>query len=113
MIIVENIYEAMLVAAFFAPLHWFAMVGAALAIILLRKRLGTLVAAGLIVMIAVTTWLGSLWLAAQCTGCNLVDRIYQTETRWGFLFWEIAFFGILLALQAYSARQARQIKKET
>jgi hypothetical protein len=110
-ILAENIYEAMLSAAVFATLHWLAMVVTVSAVIIVRKRIGTLMAVGLIVIIAVTTWFGSIWLANQCVSCNYVDRIYQTEIRWGFLFWQMALLGILLALQAFSALRAKRIEK--
>jgi hypothetical protein len=108
----EDIYEAMLVSVFVAPLVWLAIISASFAAIFLRKRIGTLAAAGLITAIAIVTWFHSIWIENQCVNCNHVARIYQIETRWGLVFWAIAFLGILLAMQAYSARQAKRIEKE-
>jgi hypothetical protein len=109
--ILEDIYEAMLVAAFIAPLLWLSIVVAGMAIILVRRRIGTLVAIGLIVTLAAVTWFGTIWRDSLCVQCNHVSRIYQMETRWGLLFWEITFLGFLIVLQARAAWRAKRIEK--
>ena len=102
----------MLIAAVFAPAFWAGTLFAGLAIVAVRKRIGTLKSTALLVSLALMTWLGSIWFSTQCEPCNSADSSYLTQIRFGLLFWEFAFLALLLAEHILAIRAATRNKKE-
>jgi hypothetical protein len=108
----EEIFESMLAAIIYGREHWLAVVVIGLLAIVIGKRLGTKIGVGILVLVAVVSWSGSVWLESQCAECDVVSHIVYSEVRLGLLFWEILFLAILLILKANTARKAKRIKKE-
>lgn len=112
MSILEEIAEAMLAAAAFALPYWLAVILVGMGIIAFRRRIGIKLSIAATGILAVATWLGSIWLGSQCKTCNYVDRIYQMEVRWGLLFWEVTILGVLLVAFAFDRIQAKNGVRE-